>query len=309
MQPNRRNFLRLGLLCGGFSLTGWKIRAAPASGSADDDSVAYQTAAGKIRPLFEKKKPPGPGDWLANHKESGQTFAQYLKTNPNRGTPGRTKLYLQPIGDFSAAENSMLEKLQEFMKLFFGLEVVTLKKISLDKIPNSARRELPTSGVEQILTSYVLDTILLPGRPQDAVAVLAITPSDLWPGEGWNFVFGQASLEQRVGVWSMARFGNPDKEPAKYLRRVLQVAVHETGHMFVIRHCTAFECCMNGSNSLDESDRTPLVYCPECDPKLWWSCKLEPASRALALAAFANRHALEREANQWSRIAKILDKD
>jgi hypothetical protein len=26
----------------------------------------------------------------------------------------------------------------------------------------------------------------------------------------------------------------------------------------------------------------------------------------MALAAFANRHALEREANQWSRIAKIL---
>ena len=26
------------------------------------------------------------------------------------------------------------------------------------------------------------------------VAVLALTTSDLWPGEGWNFVFGQASL-------------------------------------------------------------------------------------------------------------------
>lgn len=76
--------------------------------------------------------------------------------------------------------------------------------------------------------------------------------------------------------------------------------------MFGIRHCTAFECCMNGSNSLDESDRTPLVYCSECDPKLWWACKLELASRAMALAAFANRHALEHEANQWSRIAKIL---
>jgi hypothetical protein len=57
---------------------------------------------------------------------------------------------------------------------------------------------------------------------------------------------------------------------------------------------------------MDESDRAPLVYCCECDPKLWWSCKLDPAPRAKALAEFAKRHALDAEAKQWTRIAGML---
>ena len=303
----RRDLLHLGLLSGGYSLVAAFLLVTSACGSPDPDPAPYQKAADKIRPLFEKKKAPQWGDWLQSHPEAGQTFAQYLKSHPTRLPAGRTKLYLQPIGDFTPAENAMLPDLKEFMHLIFGTEVVTLEKIGLDQIPDTARREVKSSGAKQILSTYVLDHILLPKRPKDAVAVLAITPSDLWPGEGWNFVFGQASLEERVGVWSTARFGDPDKDSAKYLRRVLQVAIHETGHMFGIEHCTAYECCMNGSNSLAESDGTPLVFCPECDAKLWWARKLNPSSRAKELAEFAQRHALAPEAKQWTRIAKALE--
>ena len=52
--------------------------------------------------------------------------------------------------------------------------------------------------------------------------MLAITAFDLWPGPGWNFVFGQASLTERVGVWSMARNGDPDDE---------------SGHAHAVRAC------------------------------------------------------------------------
>ncbi len=48
--------------------------------------------------------------------------------------------------------------------------------------------------------------------------MLALTTSDLWPGEGWNFVFGQASLSERVGVWSLHRLGNPQIEFTTCLR-------------------------------------------------------------------------------------------
>ena len=154
----RRHLLRLGLLCGGYSLTGGKLSAAAESRPAD--LASYLKDAGKIRSLFEKKNPPGPMDWLANHKEPGQSFAQYLKSNPNRRTAGLTKLYLQPIWDFSEEENAVLKKLRS-----------------------------------------------------------------------------------------------------------------------------------------------------ECDPKLWWACKLEPVSRAKALADFSKRHSLEREAAEWSRIAKALGAD
>lgn len=31
------------------------------------------------------------------------------------------------------------------------------------------------------------------------MAVLGLAALDLWPGEGWNFVFGQANLTERRG--------------------------------------------------------------------------------------------------------------
>ena len=302
MNPTRRRFIHLSVLGGSATLVGQRIWAAPEPAT----SAFYQAAADQIRPLFEAKKPPQPGDWLADQKEPGQTFAQYLTTDPNRRTAERTKLYLQPIGDFTEMETSMAGKLKEFMQRCFGMEVVTLAKIGLEKIPNSARRDAPSLGKKQLLTTHLLDKLLLPSRPKDAVAVLAITSSDLWPGDGWNYVFGQASLEERVGVWSTARFGDPNQDPARYLRRVLQVAVHETGHMLGIKHCTAYECCMNGSNNLAESDRAPLFFCAECEPKIWWACSIHPAARAKELAAMAKRFSMAAESSHWSRVAEIL---
>ena len=193
------------------------------------------------------------------------------------------------------------------MQIIFGLEVKMLPALGIDQIPASAQRVNSLTNHRQILSTHVLFQILKPKRPADAVAVLAITNEDLWPGEGWNFVFGQASLAERVGVWSTSRMGDPVKEPKLFLRRVLQVAVHETGHMFGIKHCTAYECCMNGSNHQQESDQAPLVFCVECDAKLWWACGLNPAKRAKSLHAFAQKHGLDPDTAQWEKIAKAME--
>ena len=142
MSQTRRKFIYLGVLGGSATFAGQRIWAAP----EPTTSVFYQAAADQIRPLFETKKPAQPGDWLADKKEPGQTFAQYLTTDPNRRTAERSKLCLQPIGDFTAMEASMVGKLKDFMQLFFGMEVVTLAKIGLEEIPNSARRDVLSSG-------------------------------------------------------------------------------------------------------------------------------------------------------------------
>ena len=34
--------------------------------------------------------------------------------------------------------------------------------------------------------------------------------------------------------------------------------MHETGHMFSMRHCTKYECLMSGTNHMGETDRRPL---------------------------------------------------
>lgn len=45
----------------------------------------------------------------------------------------------------------------------------------------------------------------------DAFCVLAVSMEDLYPEPSWNFVFGQASLRERVGAYSFARY-----DPAFY---------------------------------------------------------------------------------------------
>jgi archaemetzincin len=150
------------------------------------------------------------------------------------------------------------------------------------------------------LTGYVCNVLLKPRLPKDAVAMIAFTAVDLWPGEGWNYVFGEASLKDRVGVWSMHRFGDPDASDDAFrlcLLRTLKTATHETGHMFSLPHCVLYQCNMCGSNSLPEADRQPLEMCPHCLAKLCYATGARPAKRFEQLIEFykANHLKAERE--------------
>lgn len=267
-----------------------------------------RTDAAKLQPLMQKKTRPAAGDWLAEHPEDGQTFDQYLASRPNRPTAERTILYIQPIGDFTKAQEPLVQVTAEILRIHFGVPVKVLDALPDAAIPASARRTHPVLGMKQFLSAYILESVLLPRRPKDAVAVLGLTATDLFPQPSWNFVFGEASLEERVGVWSLARYGDAEKDYATVLRRTLQVATHETGHMFGIEHCTLHECGMNGSNNLGESDRAPMPFCSECDLKLWWACRLDPAARYSALADFAKTHSLAKEEAEWRRRAGVLKK-
>src|SRR5262245_41837462 len=273
------------------------------------DFAAVRRAGNDIRPLHSKLGKTKPGDWLAHHKESGQSFDEYLRDHKKRVRDQFQTMYVQPLGDFDGTQAKLLEQTVDFMGRFYGMPVKTLDTFNLEKLPASARRVHPEWKDRQILSTYILDDVLKSRRPRDAVAVLGLTASDLWPGQGWNFVFGQASLTDRVGVWSIYRFGDPDKSTDEYkvcLRRTLATAVHETGHMLGIPHCIAYECGMNGSNSLSESDSRPLEFCPECQEKIWWTCAVEPKARYRRLLEFAEKHGLEEEAAYWQNAQERL---
>jgi archaemetzincin len=163
------------------------------------------------------------------------------------------------------------------------------------------------------LTGDVL-SFLRKKLPADAFCLLAITMEDLYPDESWNFVFGQASLRERVGVYSFARY-----DPAFYgekrgkdyekilLRRSCKVLVHETAHMFGILHCIYFSCVLNGSNHLQESDSRPLYLCPVCLRKLQHSTGFDVAKRYGRLYGFYKKAGFDDEA-RWtaSRLTWIL---
>ncbi len=60
--------------------------------------AAIRRAIATVKPVFAVKGKPQPGDWLASHPESGQTFDDYIASNPNRPTSLRTTIYIQPLG-------------------------------------------------------------------------------------------------------------------------------------------------------------------------------------------------------------------
>lgn len=264
-----------------------------------------------IRPLHEKLRKPGPDDWLTKHgtEETGQTFDQYLIDHREPLREKYATMYVQPLGEFTPTQSRLLKQTADFLERFYTFPVRVLEDVPLDDVPASARRFLESRRSEQLLTSYLLDNVLKPRRPDDAVAVLGLTATDLWPAPGWNYVFGQASLSERVGVWSINRYGDPEESTAAYtlcLRRTLATATHETGHMLGIPHCTAFECCMNGSNHLAESDSRPLEFCPECQPKIWWACRIDPVERYRRLIEFGETNQLETETRHWRLALKKL---
>jgi len=263
----------------------------------------------RIKPLFPRKTRPRSDDWLATHKEPGQSFAQYRDPARQRVVSQYSTLRVLPIGPLTDGQSAVLTTITDFLQPFFGLALSVDAAVPLKEVPADAQR-VPFEGARnQLLTTYLLQQVLPGHRLATDAAVLGITAQDLWAGPGWNFVFGQGSLTERVGVWSMARSGDPDAGPEiRHIStvRTLKTATHETAHMLGIKHCTAYECGMNGSNGLEERDRQPVEFCPECQAKLWWTCKLDPVARSEALSEVARNHDLTALAAWWRRQALLL---
>lgn len=275
-----------------------------------EDAATLRKTMQSLRPLHEKLGKPGPGDWLANHKEPGQTFAQYLRSSPVLPRGRRKVLYIQPLGEFSAKQQKIVELTADFLGRYYSLEVQTLKRLPPTVIPQAARRKHPSWGMEQIFSPYVLDKVLAPRLPDDAAAMLALTATDLYPADDWNFVFGQASLKKRVGVWSLYRNGDPEQNEESYrlcLLRTLKTAAHETGHMFSMKHCILYECNMCGSNHREESDRRPILLCPECLAKVCWATRADPLQRYQKLAAFCKEQGLQGEYERYVKAIEALE--
>ncbi|MEM8712499.1 MAG: archaemetzincin, partial [Planctomycetota bacterium] len=218
----------------------------------------------------------------------------------------RRWLYVAPLGPFTHTEESVLAEACEYLERYFCIPVKRIDRVPLP-ISGGGEHELPRSAVRlggrgfgpQVRSEWVLQKLLRPLVPDDAALLIGFTARDLWPGRSWNFVFGQADLRRRVGVWSMARLGGgkSDEEGRRtLLRRTLKVATHEAGHMLGMRHCVAFACNMNGSNHLAESDRQPMHMCPVCTAKLAWAVDLDLAERGRQLASWAEGRGLSQVA-------------
>ncbi|MGJ8657871.1 MAG: archaemetzincin [Akkermansiaceae bacterium] len=250
---------------------------------------------------FEAKTAPEGADWLAQHAEPGQSFMGYINSFPNLPNDRRDVIYILPVGEFPEESAPDLQMLLEYTKAYYHPMKVVMKPAVADGGVKAESRM--NRGKKQWLAGGILQW-MKPQLDEDAYAMISVTMTDLYPDPEWNFVFGMASLQQRVGVFSFARYR--DQDESTVLRRAAKVLTHETGHMFGIKHCVYYQCNMNGANHLREMDSTPMHLCPVCLRKMQYAVKFDTIERYQKLHDFYVKYELGKEA-RWvkRRMGKI----
>jgi archaemetzincin len=168
-------------------------------------------------------------------------------------------LVVHPYGEI---DSYLVEEVSDAVRRQFSMRVTL-----------GERLRVPARSFSRERQQY-LSTELLKGlakQEQDARLKLGITNVDLFVPE-LNFVFGEASKNLRVAVFSTARldprtFGEAE-DRAILIRRAITEAVHELGHVFGLGHCKQSTCVMWFSNTLSETDRKGSRFCQRCAAQL-----------------------------------------
>jgi archaemetzincin len=120
---------------------------------------------------------------------------------------------------------------------------------------------------------------LLAHAPADG-RLLGVTERDLFVPV-LSFVYGQAQLEGRVAVVSLARlrpeFHGLLPDAAVLERRAATEAVHEVGHTFGLVHCLDRRCPMSLSIDLPDLDGKTAEPCPGCSALVRGSLEMKRA--------------------------------
>ena len=296
---------------------------------------------------FQAKKQPSVHDWLGStgiKDRDGQNLKQWRKRAARRPPPSPPSpiiIALQPLGELTTAAEMALDVqlLAQCVSAFYtGAHVVCLAAISSAEL-TAALTIRPSRGYgDQLLTGDCHELLERRRRQHapEAFIIMGFTLLDLYPEDEWNFVFGQARISKGTGIFSFSRYVESDDPRARRLlartvrsfadpaagdstarsaaaslftRRCMRVLCHELGHLFGMKHCIYWECAMNGSNHVDESDGQPLHLCPMCLAKLHEALhKPDLVQREKALEALMRTSGLS-EAAEWhaAQVALLTD--
>jgi len=278
MKKSARMVLSLGLVAGLLAVL-QSTSAAPLQ--ADEDG-------------FTKLGPPKPGEWRYSFKEPAQSYEKYIAGPVNKKSDERTTFYIQPLGSAGKSYKEVLERMRLYAEAFFGVPAKVLDPIPMFEEALVAKRSQYDST---LIINLLADRV-----PKDALVYIGITDKDLF-SEGLNFVFGEASLNWKCGVYSLVRYQT--KDDALFTRRSLNLLSHESGHILSLEHCVTYACVMQGANNLREDDGHPMHLCPIDLKKVLWNTGMDRDDRYRKLLALYQKWALKAEAD-WvtKRLAK-----
>lgn len=107
--------------------------------------------------------------------------------------------------------------------------------------------------------------LLFRDRTADALVEIDLTADDIFE-DGKPFVFGLASLSDRIAIISTARLQSSDGRV--YADRLTKLVMHEAGHTFGLHHHAADHCVMRRDPSVVSLDDAPTTPCQRCHSKL-----------------------------------------
>ena len=137
----------------------------------------------------------------------------------------------------------------------------------------------PEGRAGQIKADFLRDYVMYERKiPKDLNRMIIVTNEDIY-SEGYNFIFGQASMGGLDLVVSLNRL-QPSYDGGIYdiysdeqckeliLERLRKLIRHELGHTYSLSHCKNPDCVMNFHKSLRELDAGGEYYCPGCLAKI-----------------------------------------
>ncbi|XP_005003777.1 archaemetzincin-1 isoform X2 [Cavia porcellus] len=228
-------------------------------------------------------------DWFLSRPEAPEDFDTFHASLPHRPqSPARKHIYLQPIDVNEAPLGCpLLDYLRSCAEAFFlGLRVKCLPSVTAESIRCSARPRRDSDGL-QLHTDGIL-SFLKNNKPDDALCVLGLTLSDLYPCDAWSFTFstflpGHGELPQvgpsapDLAALEAAADGSEAllQDGGQRLCfstlgavQCCKVTCHELCHLLGLGNCRWLRCLMQGALSLEEVLRWPLDLCPICLRKL-----------------------------------------
>ncbi len=140
--------------------------------------------------------------------------------------------------------------------------------ISNDSMPNPPRsypdrRYNGLFSTYQYLTKSFYDVVEVYSKEGiNGTVYVLVTDKSLYPGEGWNFVFGECIVQDiRVAVvstWFIKRRSYDELDvfvrEELYERRLKYIAAHEVGHCLTLVHVKYDECLMAFGASMEQLD-------------------------------------------------------